>query len=94
MDDVRIQMIRAAADPGSNIARMVEWLRTYKGRVITSRAHPDFPCLEEFPLEEVLDALPLRLLQLHGRLRRRLRDPHGRDEDHLLRHGLHLPGRA
>lgn len=58
MDDVRIQMIRAAADPGSNIARMVEWLRGYGGRVITSRKHPDFKCLEEFPLAEVVDAFP------------------------------------
>jgi hypothetical protein len=58
MDDVRVQMIRAAADPGSNIARMVEWLRGYQGRVITSRKHPDFACLEEFPLAKVIEAYP------------------------------------
>ncbi len=53
MDDVRVQMRRA--EHNSKIASLVEWLRTYEGRVITSRAHPDFPCLEEYPLEEVLN---------------------------------------
>lgn len=57
-DDVKIQMIRAAALPESNIAHMVKWLRTYKGRVITSRKHPDYPCLEEFPLQKVLNWMP------------------------------------
>lgn len=58
MDDVRIQRIRAEADPKSNIASMLAWLRKYPGRVITSRKHPDFPCLEEFPLAKVLSAYP------------------------------------
>jgi len=57
MDDIRIQELRAAAKPESNIARMVDWLRTYKGRVITSRAYSDYPCLEEFPLEAVINHL-------------------------------------
>jgi hypothetical protein len=57
-DDVRVQEIRAAARPQSNIAHMVKWLRTYKGRVITSRKHRDYPCLEEFPLEQVLNDVP------------------------------------
>lgn len=58
MDDVRVQEARAAAKPGSNIARMVSWLRNYRGRVITSRAHPGYPALEEFPLEAVLNDVP------------------------------------
>jgi hypothetical protein len=59
MDDVRIQQIRAAARPDSNIARMLDWLKTTKTPVVTSRAHPDFPALEEFPLAEVLSRFPL-----------------------------------
>jgi hypothetical protein len=40
MDDVRIQEIRAAAAPESNIAAMLEWLKSHPGPVYTSRAHP------------------------------------------------------
>lgn len=54
MDDVRIQEIRAAAAPDSNIATMLAWLKTHPGPVITSRAHPDYPGLVEFPLQEFL----------------------------------------
>lgn len=57
MDDVRIQEIRAQALPESNIARMLEWLRVHPGPVVTSRAHPDYPGLVEFPLEAVLNHL-------------------------------------
>lgn len=57
MDDVRIQEIRAKARPASNIAAMLRWLRTTKTPVITSRAHPDYPALVEFPLEAVLNDL-------------------------------------
>lgn len=58
-DDVRIQEIRAAALPQSNIARMLEWLRRPDiPPVVTSRAHPDYPRLEEFPLAEVLTKWP------------------------------------
>ncbi|NDZ12047.1 hypothetical protein C7T35_15425 [Variovorax sp. WS11] len=59
LDDVRIQEIRAAAKPDSNIAHMLKWLKSYQGPVITSRAHPDYPCLVEFPLADVLTANPL-----------------------------------
>ena len=55
MDDIRIQEIRAEARPESNIAAMVKWLKDYQGEVITSRAYPDYPCLTEFPLEDVLN---------------------------------------
>jgi hypothetical protein len=55
MDDVRIQEIRAA---GGNqlIANTLKWLKEYRGTVYTSRAHPDYPCLVDFPLEEVLNS--------------------------------------
>lgn len=55
MDDVRIQEIRAAEKPESNIAVMLEWIRTTTIPVTTSRPHPDYPALEPFPLIEVLN---------------------------------------
>lgn len=58
MDDVRIQEIRAAARPESNIAAMLRWLKTTKTPVMTGRAHPDYPALIEFPLEDVINANP------------------------------------
>lgn len=57
MDDIRIQEIRAAAQPASNIAAMVKWLKTSRTPVMTSRAHPDYPAMIEFPLEDVLNHL-------------------------------------
>jgi SAM-dependent methyltransferase len=57
MDDIRIQEIRAKAAPASNIAAMLKWLKTAKCPVVTSRAHPGYPALVEFPLEEVLNHL-------------------------------------
>lgn len=57
MDDVRIQEVRAAAAPGSNIAAMLPWLKRSRVPVMTSRAHPDYPALVEFPLEAVLNNL-------------------------------------
>lgn len=56
MDDVRIQEIRAAARPDSNIAAMVRWLKTTPRPVMTSLKHPDYPSLMEFPLEQVVNA--------------------------------------
>lgn len=58
MDDVRIQEIRSAAMPESNIAYMLRWLKTYTGPVITSRLHPDYPGLREFPLADVMTRFP------------------------------------
>ena len=55
MDDVRIQEIRAAAKPDSNIAAMLKWIKTSPVPVVTSRAHPDYPALVEYPLEDVLN---------------------------------------
>lgn len=57
MDDVRVQEIRAAAAPDSNIAAMLTWLKTHPGPVYTSIAHPDYPGLEAFPLQAVMNAL-------------------------------------
>jgi SAM-dependent methyltransferase len=57
MDDVRVQEIRAAAAPDSNIAKMLQWLKTTKTPIVTSRAHPDYPSLVDFPLEDVINDL-------------------------------------
>lgn len=57
MDDIRVQMLRAEAKPQSNIAVMVDWLRTTRKPVMTSRAHADFPALMEFPLQDVINDL-------------------------------------
>lgn len=59
MDDVRIQQIRADAKPESNIARMLDFLKKTSVPVVTSRAHPDYPTLEEFPLAEVVTKFPM-----------------------------------
>jgi SAM-dependent methyltransferase len=57
MDDIRIQEKRAEAEPTSNIAAMVRWIKHSKVPVVTSRKHPDYPALVEFPLEDVLNNL-------------------------------------
>jgi hypothetical protein len=59
MDDVRIQEIRIDANPKSNIASMLDWISVSKTPVMTSRAHPDYPSLVEFPLAEVLQRFPM-----------------------------------
>jgi hypothetical protein len=58
MDDVRIQEIRAAARPDSNIARMLDWMKGHRGPIVTSRAHPEYPGLVEFPLADVVNDVP------------------------------------
>jgi hypothetical protein len=57
MDDIRIQEIRAAAAPASNIAAMVNWIKHSPVPVVTSRPHPDYPALVAFPLGDVLNNL-------------------------------------
>lgn len=60
MDDVRIQEIRAAARPDSNIAAMLEWLkgrRPSDGPVYTSIPKKGYPGLVAFPLEDVINDL-------------------------------------
>lgn len=54
MDDVRVQEIRSEAAPESNIAAMLQWLKRHPGPVMTSRGHPDYPGLVEFPLQDVV----------------------------------------
>lgn len=56
MDDVRIQEIRAAARPESNIAAMLSWMKSHPGPIYTSRAHEDYPGLIEYPLEDVVNS--------------------------------------
>jgi hypothetical protein len=56
MDDVRIQEIRARAAPESNIAGMLQWMRTAPGPIYTSRKHEGYPGLVDFPLEEVINS--------------------------------------
>lgn len=56
MDDVRIQEIRAAAQPESNIAAMLSWMKSHPGPIYTSRAHEDYIGLVEYPLEDVVNS--------------------------------------
>lgn len=58
MDDVRVQEIRAEAKPDSNIAKMLQWMKTCKTPIITSRANPAYPSLVEFPLQDVVNMVP------------------------------------
>lgn len=55
MDDVRVQERRAEAKPESNIANMLKWMRAHPGPIYTSRAHPDYPGLVDFPLERFIN---------------------------------------
>lgn len=57
MDDVRIQEVRAAARPRSNIAAMLTWLKKHDGPIYTSRVHPEYRGLVAFPLEAVINNL-------------------------------------
>lgn len=56
MDDMRLQEMRAAANPKSNVAGVANWLRTHPGPIYTSRAYPEFPGAVEFPLADVMTA--------------------------------------
>jgi hypothetical protein len=56
MDDVRVQQIRAKEAPESNIAAMLEWMRTYDGVIYTSIPHPDYPATVAYPLEDVINS--------------------------------------
>ncbi len=56
MDDVRVQEIRAAARPESNIAKMLPWLKAHDGPIYTSIPHPDYPGTVAYPLEDVVNS--------------------------------------
>jgi hypothetical protein len=36
---------------------MLEWMREHPGPIYTSRTHPDYPGLVEYPLEDVINEL-------------------------------------
>ena len=55
MDDMTIQGIRAAARPESNIAAMIEGLRTHPAPIYTSIVRDGWPGLVAFPLVDVLN---------------------------------------
>lgn len=55
MDDMLVQEARAAANPDSNIAAMVKWLKTHPGPVYTSVPRPGYPGMVAFPLRDVLN---------------------------------------
>lgn len=57
MDDVRIQEIRAKANPSGNIAKMLKWMKNPRVPIVTSIPHPDYPGTVAFPLEEVINTL-------------------------------------
>jgi len=54
MDDVRVQEARAAKRPESNIARMVDWLKTHPGPIYTSHVEPGYKGLVQFPIGEIM----------------------------------------
>lgn len=57
MDSVRIQEVRAAACPDSNIGVMLDWMKRHPGPIYSSDPHPDYPGIVEFPLEAVINDL-------------------------------------
>lgn len=57
MDDVRIQQIRVDAAPQSNIGVMLDWMKTHPGPIYTSRPHPDYPGMVQYPLQDVINDL-------------------------------------
>ena len=57
MDDIRIQQIRAEANPESNIAVMLDWLKTSRVPVMTSIPHPDYQATHAFPLQKIVNEL-------------------------------------
>jgi protein-L-isoaspartate O-methyltransferase len=57
MDDVRVQEIRAAARPDTNIAHMLCWLKKTTTPVMTSVPHADYPATIAYPFEDVVNDL-------------------------------------
>lgn len=55
MDDIRVQEARAAAKPQSNIANMLEWMKSYDGPIMTSVPHHDYPGTVAYPLDDVVN---------------------------------------
>lgn len=59
MDDVRVQEKRAEGG-NQKIGNMLKMLKQHPGPVYTSRVHPDYPSLVEYPLEAVINATRCR----------------------------------
>ncbi len=57
MDDIRIQERRA--ENNGSIKGMLNWMKNSDKPIVTSRAHPDYPSTEDFPLEEVIKCIGL-----------------------------------
>jgi SAM-dependent methyltransferase len=57
MDDVRVQELRSAERPDSNIAAMLEWMKTHPGPIYTSRANPAYPGTVDYPLQDVVNSV-------------------------------------
>ena len=55
MDDVRTQLIRAEGG-NKKIASLLEAYKRHPGPIYTSRTHPDYPSLVEYPLEAVINS--------------------------------------
>ena len=58
MDDMRIQEIRAKADPNGKVAGMLQSFKELDTPIMTSRAYKDYPTSIEYPLEEILNTFP------------------------------------
>jgi hypothetical protein len=54
MDDLKVQELRAKADPEGKIGPMLEFFKRTKLPVITSRAYPDYPTSQAFALDDVV----------------------------------------
>jgi hypothetical protein len=57
MDDLRVQELRAEADPEGKIGPMLKYFKKTSTPVYTSRAYPDYPTTVAFPLEDVVSKL-------------------------------------
>lgn len=56
MDDVRVQELRAKANPDGNIAAMLKWLRRHPGPIYTSIPNENYPGLIAYPLADVMNS--------------------------------------
>jgi hypothetical protein len=56
MDDCKVQEQRAEASPQSNVAGIVDWLKSHP-RFLTSRVYPDYTGANAFPLQEVMNTI-------------------------------------
>lgn len=59
MDDVRVQEARAKGG-NKKIQHLLASYKRHSGPIYTSRTHPDYPALVDYPLEAVLNSSPGR----------------------------------